>query len=300
MFTLDQLRGFVTVADELHFGRAASRLQMTQPPLSRQVQKLERAVGAQLLERDTRKVTLTPAGVAFLAEARRLLGLADGASEQARRIQAGSSGTVRLGFTATSTFGVLTRLLDLVGTDYPDIHLDLREMVSREQVAALLAGELDVGLARPPFDPTVFQSRLLHREALVVAAPTDHRLTRLRRELSADDLAGDPMIAYAPIEARYFYDLVARLVPVDPKSVAYSVSQIVTMLWLVAGDRGLAIVPASAARLRIDGVAFLPLAGIAAEPVELHLVWPRDTRNAAVRSIATSIHPAEFAPPVDR
>ena len=101
-FTLEQLRGFVAVAEELHFGRAAARLKMTQPPLSRQIQKLERVVGAQLLERDNRRVTLTAAGEAFLVEARRLLALADSAPELARRVSSGSHGVVRIGFTAAS------------------------------------------------------------------------------------------------------------------------------------------------------------------------------------------------------
>jgi len=123
MFTLDQLRGFVAVAEELHFGRAAERLRMTQPPLSRQIQKLERSVGVQLLDRDNRNVELTTAGAAFLIEARRLLGLADGALDHVRRIHAGSAGTVRIGFTATAAFGVLhpegfpQRALVLIGPD---------------------------------------------------------------------------------------------------------------------------------------------------------------------------------------
>ena len=112
MFTFDQIRCFVTVAEELHFGRAAERLQMTQPPLSRQIQKLERAVGVQLLERDNRKVELTPAGEAFLVEARRLLVLASSSLEQAQRIQAGAAGTARIAFTAASTFGVLTTVAE--------------------------------------------------------------------------------------------------------------------------------------------------------------------------------------------
>ena len=105
MFTLDQVRAFVVVAEELHFGRAADRLQMTQPPLSRQIQKLERAVGVRLFERDNRKVELTTAGRAFLAEARRLLALASGALEQVQRIQAGSAGTVRCGDSSASGIG---------------------------------------------------------------------------------------------------------------------------------------------------------------------------------------------------
>ncbi|HYH72674.1 MAG TPA: LysR family transcriptional regulator, partial [Nocardioides sp.] len=151
-FTLEQLRGFVAVADELHFGRAATRLKMTQPPLSRQIQKLERVVGAQLLERDNRRVALTAAGEVFLTEARRLLSLADSAPEVARRVSSGSHGVVRIGFTAASTYGTLGRLLNEVGRVLPDLDLDLQEMVTREQVAALLNEEIDLGLARPPFD----------------------------------------------------------------------------------------------------------------------------------------------------
>src|ERR671916_265082 len=126
-FTLEQLRGFLAVADELHFGRAAARLKMTQPPLSRQIQKLERAVGAQLLERDNRRVTLTAAGEVFLGEARRLLTLADSAPELARRVSSGASGVVRIGFTAASTYGILGSLLNRLAERLPEVDLDLRE-----------------------------------------------------------------------------------------------------------------------------------------------------------------------------
>ncbi len=289
MFTLDQLRAFVAVAEELHFGRAAERLAMTQPPLSRQIQKLERTVGARLLERDNRKVELTAAGTVFLAESRRLLGQADAALEQARRIQAGSAGTVRIGFTAASTFAVLTRLLDVLAGAAPDIHLDLSEMVTREQVAALHAGEIDLGLARPPFDGSAFESRLLHREELVVAVPDGHRLTELRRGVDPDDLADQAVIMHSVVQARYFYDLVARLVPVREDRVVHSVSQILTMLVLVAGGRGIAFVPESAARLGIEGVDFLPIRGLPAKPVELHLLWSRGARNPALPTVLRSL-----------
>ncbi|HEY5848406.1 MAG TPA: LysR family transcriptional regulator [Microlunatus sp.] len=294
MFTLEQLRGFVAVADELHFGRAAERLQMTQPPLSRSIQKLERAVGAHLLERDNRRVELTTAGVVFLGEARRLLGLADSAVEQARRIQAGSAGTVRIGFTAASTFAVLTRLLDLLGSAFPDVHLDLHEMVSGQQVAALLAGELDLGLARPPFDQSTFASHRLQREPLIVAVPAEHGLAQREQSVRPADLAGEPLIMYSPVEARYFYDLLVRLLPVREENVVHSVSQILTMLWLVASGRGIAFVPASAARLGIPGVRFLPLAGLPPTPVELHLLWHREARNPALRAILETLRASLF------
>jgi DNA-binding transcriptional LysR family regulator len=285
MFTLDQVRAFVAVAEELHFGRAAERLQMTQPPLSRQIQKLERAVGVRLFERDNRKVELTTAGAAFLTEARRVLALASGALEQAQRIQAGSAGTVRIGFTATSTFSVLTSLLNLVSEAYPDIHLDLFEMVTREQIAKLVDGELDLGLARPPFDKTAFGSRLLYREELLLAVPSGHRLSHLDRPVSAKDLLNEPLIMYSPAEARYFYDLVVRLFPITSENAVHTVSQVLTMLWLVAGGRGIAFVPASSSRLAIPGVTLHSIEGLPAQPVELHLLWGRENRNPALHTV---------------
>jgi DNA-binding transcriptional LysR family regulator len=293
MYTFEQLRGFVTVAEELHFGRAASRLRMTQPPLSRQIQKLERAVGAQLLERDNRRVTLTAAGQVFLVEARRLLSLADSAPELARRVSSGASGVLRIGFTAASTYGVLGRLLNELARTLPDLDMDLAEMVTREQIAALLNEEIDLGLARPPFDAETFGNRLLHREALIVAVPTGHPLLRLDRPAEAADLAREPVVMYSPIRARYFYDLVVGVVPIAAENTVHTVSQILTMLWLVAAGRGVAFVPASAARLHIDGVGFVRLHTPTPEPVELHLLWTNESKNPALwRALSVLEHTA--------
>lgn len=284
-YTLEQLRGFVAVADELHFGRAAARLKMTQPPLSRQIQKLERAVGAQLLERDNRRVALTAAGQVFLTEARRLLALADAAPELARRVSSGSSGVVRIGFTAASTYGILGQLLNELGRRLPDVDVDLAEMVTREQVAGLAHREIDLGLARPPFDRDTFDSRLLHREPLLVAVPEGHRLLGLDRDATAADLAGEPVVMHSPTKARYFYDLVAGVVPIPAEDIVHTVSQVLTMLWLVAARRGIAFVPASAVRLPIAGVGFVRLATPVPEPVELHLLWLRESANPALRRV---------------
>lgn len=281
-FTLEQLRGFVAVADELHFGRAAARLKMTQPPLSRQIQKLERVVGAQLLERDNRRVRLTAAGDVFLVEARRLLTLADGAPELARRVSSGASGVLRIGFTAASTYGVLGRLLNELARELPDVDVDLAEMVTREQVAGLLDEEVDLGLARPPFDAEAFGSRLLHREALLVAAPAGHRLLELGRPVCGEDLTGEPVVMHSPTKARYFYDLVVGVVPVATQDIVHTVSQVLTMLWLVAAGRGIAFVPESAARLPIEGVGLVRLETPVPEPVELHLLWTRESKNPAL------------------
>ncbi|WP_344650564.1 LysR substrate-binding domain-containing protein [Cryptosporangium japonicum] len=282
-YTLEQLRGFVAVAEELHFGRAAARLRMTQPPLSRQIQKLEVAVGARLLDRDNRRVLLTPAGEVFLAEARRILALVESAPDLAQRVSSGSRGVVRLGFTAASTFGILGRLLDDLERRLPEVRVDLFEMVTREQLAALAAGDIDLGLARPPFDSELFASREVHREALLVAVPSGHRLTTLGRAATPADLGAEPLVLHSPQKARYFYDLVVSMVPLAHERVVHSVSQILTMLWLVAAGRGVAFVPESATLLGVPGVKFVPLSTPVARPVELHLLWPRESRNPALR-----------------
>lgn len=284
-YTLEQLRGLVAVAEELHFGRAAARLRMTQPPLSRQIQKLEAAVGVRLLDRDNRRVTLTPAGAAFLAEAHRILAIAESAPELAQRVSSGFRGLVRLGFTSASTFGILGRLLNAVELHLPEVHIELYEMVTREQIAALAGEDIDLGLARPPFDPETFDSRLLHREALLLAVHDDHPLTELGRPVTPADLAAEPLIFHSQRQARYFYDLVVSMVPLAQERVVHTVSQVMTMLWLVSAGRGVAFVPASAQLLGVPAVSYLPIHTPIPEPVELHLLWPRHSRNPALERV---------------
>jgi DNA-binding transcriptional LysR family regulator len=294
MYTLEQLRGFVAVAEELHFGRAAERLNMTQPPLSRQVQNLERAIGVQLLDRTNRRVTLTPAGAVFLAEARRLLMHAEAAPDLARRISSGSAGTVRIGFTMASSYGVLPALLQAMSSALPDVDIDLYEMVTNEQIAALHAGEIDLGLARPPFDAETFGSHLLQREEMLVAVPAGHRLVALDRPVEPADLTNEPLIMHSPLRARYFYDLVVSLVPIAHQNVVHTVSQILTMVLLVSAGRGIAFVPAATRRLGIAGVEYLPIRGPVADPVELHLLWARDSRHPVLRQALHHLRGVRF------
>ncbi|MDQ0077639.1 LysR family transcriptional regulator [Arthrobacter oryzae] len=289
MFTFDQLAGFIAVAEELHFGRAAERLNMTQPPLSRQIQKLEKAVGAELLERDNRKVQLTAAGRAFLDEARRLMALADRAPITARRIASGRSGLLRIGFTAASGFSILGPLLEEIAATLPDVDIDLQELVTGEQIAGLQSGELDLGLARPPFDNEVFDSHLLYREAMVLAVPSGHALADLSRDVTEQDLRDEPLIMHSSTQARYFYDLVVRMIAIQHANVVHTVSQILTMVSLVAAKRGVAFVPHSATLLGVHGVEFLPLKSSVDDPVELHAIWNRTITNPALARALRSL-----------
>jgi DNA-binding transcriptional LysR family regulator len=284
MFSLDQLSAFVAVAEELHFGRAAERLNMTQPPLSRQVQKLERAVGVQLLERDNRRVALTEAGQAFLTEARRVLALVETAGDLARRVDQGAAGTLRLGFTATSAIRTLGPLLRRMSEELPGVDVILHERVTPGQIDGLLRGELDLGLGRPPFDTRVLDSRIVFREPLCAVVPGNHRLAQLHRPLTPADFAGEHVISYSPTQARYFHELTVRFLADAQPRIEQRVHQILTVILLVAAGRGVALVPASARSLGVTGVTYCEV-GVPGKPVELHAIWNRDSTNPVVHRV---------------
>jgi DNA-binding transcriptional LysR family regulator len=284
---------FIAVAEELHFGRAAERLHMTQPPLSRQIQQLEAELGVQLMDRTTRSVTLTPAGVAFLPDARRILQLAESAALTVKRVPAGDLGTVVVGFTAASAHAVLPRLLDRARQLLPDVALELREMVTARQIEGLMTGELDLGIARPPLKRPGLVSRPLLHEQLVAALPVDHPLVGLGRQLTPTDLDGQDMVMYSPVEARYFNELLISTLTIagaTPRYVQY-VTQVHTMLVLVRSGIGIALVPASAATLHPEGVAFRTIGAFRERPVELDAVWHGDSANPALLRLLRDVLP---------
>lgn len=289
MFTLDQIRCFVAVSEELHFGRAAERLQMTQPPLSRQIQKLERMLGVSLLDRDHRSVRLTAAGQAFLLECHELLATAERAPATARKVAAGFEGVVRIGFTAAAGYGILGPLLERIRGAVPRVQLDLEELVTREQTEAIASGALDLGLARPPFDSEIFDSTQLVAEDLVLAVPSDHPLAGRTDGVSEQEFRELDLIMHSPATARYFYDLAIRLFPIDHQRVVHTVGQITTMIALVHARRGAALVPESAGFLRVEGVELVPLGERARGVVELHAIWNRRSTNPALHRAVAAI-----------
>ena len=199
MFDLNQLRCFVTVAEELHFGRAAARLNMTQPPLSRQIQVLEHIIDAPLLERTSRSVKLTPAGRSFLPEARRILKLAESASQVARRIALGKTGSLKIGYTAAASYGFLPDLISACRARLPEVDFSLKEMVSGEQLEALASGQIDAGLLRPPIARPELATRRVLAEPLIAAIPKKHPLAA-RDTLSVKDFDDQPFVMYSPYE----------------------------------------------------------------------------------------------------
>jgi DNA-binding transcriptional LysR family regulator len=279
MFDLKQIRCFVAVGEELHFGRAAKRLYMSQPPLSRQIQILEHQLDVQLLSRTSRSVILTPAGVVFLHEARRLLAIAENAAHQAQRISRGESGLMRLGFTAGSSYSFLPKMLAQLETSLRGVDIELHEMVTKQQVESLESLAIDVGLLRSTTHLDDLETLCVAREQMMLAVPTGHRLARGRTPRFTD-LKNEPFITFSPLDGQYFYGLIDQLFndAAIPTCYVQKVSQIHSILALVSARQGIALVPESARALHFTGTI---MRRIKMQPVsaELYLAWKIDNKN---------------------
>ncbi|GAA5051807.1 LysR family transcriptional regulator [Nocardia callitridis] len=287
MFTLSQLESFVAVAETMHYGRAAQRLSISQPPLSRRIQLLERELGVELFDRSGRAVRLTTAGHAFLGDARRILGMSEQATLTVRRVPTGETGTVAMGFTASSAHSVLDAFVAAARSRLPGVDLVLRERVSGTQLEELRSGELDLVLVRPPVRDTGLAHRSLYRESLLAAIPIGHPLAAQEHLPHVRDLDGEPFVMYSPAEARYFYEVlvgVFRGAGIAPRYVQH-LSQVHTIMALVRAGLGLALVPRAAEAIGLDGVVLRPVRGIDGEPVELVTAWRANDDNPAMHAI---------------
>lgn len=272
---LRHLRYFVAVAEELHFGHAAARLHMAQPPLSQQIKTLETELGVQLFHRTKRKVDLTDAGRLFLPEARATLAQAGHAEEVARRAQRGEIGRLRLAFVTSAAQSVLPCIIRTFKTDHPGVDVELTELTPAQQVAALDEGRIDVAFLRPPIARPDLVIHTLLKEPLVVALPAGHPSAK-QRQLKLRDLRNEPFVMFPRDHGPGLYDLVLSLCRAAQFSphVAYEANQMHTILAYVAGGLGAALVPASLMELQQAGVSYRALSQPRAE-VELAMVYPK-------------------------
>ena len=282
IYDLKQLRCFIAVAEELHFGHAANRLNMTQPPLSRQIQMLEYALNVQLFLRTSRSVQLTPAGRAFLANARRILALAENAASSAQRVSKGEAGLIKLGFTAASSYSFLPKLMACIKSELKEIEVELSEMVTIQQMEALGESRLDLGLVRPPINEPGMATTRIASERILLAVPRSHRFAS-GPPRSLKDLAGEPFITFSPVQGRYFYELIAGMLCRASVSVRYvqHVNQVHSILALVSAGIGISMVPETAAKLHFEGVELREML----DPptfAELRLAWKTDNDNPAL------------------
>ena len=203
---LRHLRYFVAVAEELHFGRAAARLNISQPPLSQQILLLEEQIGARLLARTNRSVSLTAAGAQFLADARQILGQVETAASRAARLHLGETGELRLGLTASAPFiKTVSDALLLYRQRYPDVHVQTQESHTREQIGPLGDGSLDLGLMRNTPLPDTLCWRVALREPMLAMVHHSHPLAG-RARISLRELAAEPFVFFDPRAGTGLYD----------------------------------------------------------------------------------------------
>ncbi len=297
---LRHLRYFVTVAEELHFGRAARRLHLSQPPLSMQIKALEQELGAQLLERTQRRVALTPAGEVFLKDAREILGRVERATANAQRAARGEVGELTVGFVTIADYNLLPQTLSAFRVRNPGIRLILREATSDVQLQQLTEERMDVGFILTPVADERLAVLPLLREPLVAALPAHHPLARGRGPLALGRLEGLPFILFPRHMAQGLYDDIVsfcRQAGFSPR-VEQEAVQMQTIVSLVSSGLGVALIPASLRHLGRTGVVYRSLRE-AGPSTEIALAWrARDTRPALHRFlelVRTMVKPAAAA-----
>ncbi|WEJ98310.1 MAG: LysR substrate-binding domain-containing protein [Candidatus Sphingomonas phytovorans] len=279
---LRHLRYFVAVADELHFGRAAQRLGVSQPPLSQQIRALEDELGVRLFERSSRKVVLTEAGRVFLDQARATLTQAEHAVDVAKRAARGDFGRLTVGFNPSAPFvPAVARAIFDFRQRYPEMRIELLELSPGAQVAELASGEIDISFLRSPTPPLVppgiVATRVLE-ERLYIAMRSDHRFAR-KTSLSFKDLHGEPMIFYSSEQkgsfAGHFLDMLHE-VGVEPV-MAQDVREISTLFGLVVAGLGTAVLAESLRALQPAGLVYRPLR----DKKAISSLWILSAKNAA-------------------
>ncbi|WP_296179257.1 LysR family transcriptional regulator [Pseudomonas sp. UBA1879] len=260
---LRHLRYFIAVAEELHFGRAAESLGISQPPLSQQIQALEQELGARLFERTNRRVELSEAGRLFLDEARLVLAQVEKASDVARRAQLGQLGELKIGFTASAPFtSSIPQAIFAFRQQHPAVHLALQEMSSKEVAERLVEESMQVGIMRPlPLPDSLVAVELL-REPLVAVLRSDHPMAQGNEHgIYLKELAAEPFVFFP---RSYGSGLYAQLLSLARAAgftplFAQEAAEAMTIIGLVAAGLGVTVLPASYQRMRIDGVAYRTL-----------------------------------------
>ena len=290
MVELRPLRQFVAVAEELHFGRAARRLAMTQPPLTQAVQALERALGVLLFERTRRVVALTPAGAELLDQARRLLRAAEALPAAVQAAAQGRSGRLRLAFVSTIAYGAMPLWLRLFREACPEVQLQLREATLDVQLAAFGADEIDAGfvLHAPGAVPAGFAALTVQSEPMWLALPESHPAAR-RSLLQTRDIADSPLVIFPRQVTPSLYDALlasqhAR--GLTPRVVQEAI-QMQTLVNLVSAGIGVAWVPQTVTRLQLPGVVYRRVAG-APVLAETSLIW-REPALAVVQRFVEQV-----------
>lgn len=267
------LRYFVVLAEELHFGRAASKLSMTQPPLSSAIKSLEEELQVQLLIRDSKHVELTQAGSAFLEEARQILEQVARASNVARTVAKGMRGRLEIGVTGSLIYRDVPAIVRQFNTEMPDVEVVLREMSSSEQLSELLRGQIHAGFVNATTAPPQLSSLPMSEDEFVLCLPEDHPKAQ-GDTVNLKHLADERFVMFSRDVAPANYDNVIAIffrAGIHPKTI-HAARQWLTIVAMVANGLGVSLVPRTLARSRVHGVKFMKIRG---QPVlaPAMLVW---------------------------
>jgi len=283
------LRCFVAVSEELHFGRAAERLHLTQPPVSLAIKELEEELGVMLLERTSRRIALTRAGEDALRDARAVLAAADTMRRRAQEAAQGLMGTLSIGFISLPAYSFLPSTLRRFTEDYQRVRVSLQEGTTDQIMHDVESGSLDVGLVfRTPDLPTTLMSRLVHTEPLVIALPESHPLAGSSR-VALEKLSHERFLGFERHQGPLMFDaIVATCVRHGFSPNLFPARQMHTIVSLVSGGIGVALVPGSAQALHREGVVYRSMKG-EKTIVETVAVWRRSDASPLVKALLTYV-----------
>ncbi|HET7634234.1 MAG TPA: LysR substrate-binding domain-containing protein [Burkholderiales bacterium] len=288
---LRHLRYFVAVAEELHFGRAAARLHVSQPPLSQQIRSLEDELGVRLFRRSTQHVELTEGGRALLPEARAVLARTERAIHAARSAARGEVQRLALSFVGSLDHELVSSVLNAFRKRHPRVAITLAQMTSVEQLAALREGEVDAGFVRLPLRHRALECELVVREPFFAVLPQTHRLAHKRRiEVAA--LADEPFVMFERHTHPGLHSAIVALCRASgfvPQVVQES-ERLQNIVVMVAGGIGVSLVPRSVSALKTPGAVFRPLTGAAAAAtLETGVVYRKGSRSATLEAFLESV-----------
>lgn len=281
---LRHIRYFVTLAEELHFGRAAERLNMAQPPLSRQIQQLEEELGTQLFERSHRRVRLSQAGEVFLTGAKRILGDTKLAVEETQRTGRGERGSLSIGFVVSVAYEIVPLAVREFRSRFPNVQIRLHEMTTMEQIDAMHRETIDLGFLRSPVEVSTLNQQVVRREEFVVALHVSHPLA-VERRIDLGALKGEPFVLFQRQMDADHYDEIVRACAIHGfvPNVVQETTQMNTTINLVAAGLGASLVPRAVSCMERKGVVYRELS----QPVigfEISMVWRNEGASPLVRN----------------
>ncbi|WP_040978444.1 LysR family transcriptional regulator [Oceanobacillus jeddahense] len=258
---LRHLRYFTVVAKHLHFSEAANELNISQPPLSKQIKQLEEELGITLLKRNNRKVELTEAGKYFYKSAIRILNVIEKDIEIARNIDYGEIGSLTIGFGGTVVYDLLPKIIKQVKVNYPNIKLEVRQLTTSDQIKSLLEGEIDVGILVPPVEEENISTLSIREELFVACVPGNHRLANNDSPVDIKEFKHDPIIMTPEKSGKGYYHSVINLCRNAGfyPNIEQTAQEQQTIVSLVASELGVAFVPQSTKRVVHENVKYLPL-----------------------------------------